>query len=76
MSGVSIYAVMELMGHRSFEMTQRYSHLSPDFKAKAVSVLDVKMICGTDVSGDTKSDTEASLTEQSEKAKIVTSEKV
>ena len=40
MSGISIYTVMELLGHRSLKMTMRYAHLSPDFQAKAVKILD------------------------------------
>ena len=76
MSGVSIYTVMTLMGHHSLKMTQRYSHLSPDFNARAVSVLDTRMVCGFTPAGDTKSDTVASLTEKDEKANIVTSLKV
>ncbi len=40
MSGVTLFAVKGLLGHRTTEMTQRYSHLSPDFQAKAVRILD------------------------------------
>jgi integrase len=40
MAGMSLYTVMGLMGHKSLTMTQRYSHLSPDFQAQAVDVLD------------------------------------
>jgi hypothetical protein len=56
-------------------MTQRYSHLSPDFKARAVSILDTKMICAVDVKlGGTFSGTVPSLTEKGEKGIIVTSQ--
>src|SRR5690606_34098051 len=30
MQGVSIYDVMELLGHASIDMTMRYAHLAPD----------------------------------------------
>ncbi len=40
MSGVDLYAVGRLLGHTNAKMTQRYAHLSPDYMAKAVSVLD------------------------------------
>ena len=39
MSGIDIKTVQELMGHKSIEMTLRYSHLSPDHKKKAVDIL-------------------------------------
>jgi len=39
MSGIDIKTVQELMGHKSIEMTLRYSHLSPDHKRKAVDLL-------------------------------------
>jgi integrase len=37
--GTSLYMVKELMGHADFEMTQRYSHLSPDGLKSAISIL-------------------------------------
>ena len=36
MSGVDLKTVRELLGHKSIEMTMRYSHLSPDHKRAAV----------------------------------------
>jgi len=39
MSGVDLNTVRELMGHKSIEMTLRYSHLSPDHKRRAVDIL-------------------------------------
>lgn len=40
MSGVDFLTVKELLGHKSIEMTLRYSHLSCDHKKRAVKVLD------------------------------------
>lgn len=40
MRGVDLYTVKELLGHSSIEMTQRYAHLAPEHKAKAVELLD------------------------------------
>jgi len=40
MGNVNILTVKDLMGHKDLKMTLRYSHLSPGFKAQAVSVLD------------------------------------
>jgi len=41
MQGVDLYAVGQLLGHRSPRMTQRYAHLSPSYVAGAVGKLDV-----------------------------------
>lgn len=43
MAGVDLNTVRELLGHKSIAMTQRYSHLSPDHKARAVEILAAKM---------------------------------
>lgn len=43
MSGVDLNTIRELMGHKSLEMTLRYSHLSPDHKQRAVAVLGQRM---------------------------------
>ena len=40
MNGVDIETVAELLGHASIVMTQRYAHLSPHHKTRAVKVLD------------------------------------
>ena len=39
MGGVNIYAVKELLGHSTVQMTERYSHLAPDHLVGAVEVL-------------------------------------
>jgi integrase len=39
MKGVDLYTVSKPMGHHSMEMTERYSHLAPDFLKNAVNLL-------------------------------------
>ncbi len=39
LDGTSLYEIMELMGHRDIKMTQRYAHLMPSIKKKAVNKL-------------------------------------
>jgi len=38
--GVPLYVVGSLLGHKSMEMTQRYSHLCPDVRQQAVANID------------------------------------
>ncbi len=38
--GVSIYAVKELLGHRTLTMTERYSHIAADHLRQAAAILD------------------------------------
>jgi integrase len=40
MAGGDLYLLKEILGHRSIVMTQRYSHLSPQFTRSAVNLLD------------------------------------
>jgi integrase len=40
MAGADLYVVKELLGHASIAMTERYSHLAPEHKAKAVALLN------------------------------------
>jgi len=44
MAGVDLRTVQELLGHKSFEMTLRYAHLSPDHKKRALDILDERMV--------------------------------
>jgi len=39
MAGVDLTTIKELLGHKSIEMTLRYSHLSEDHKREAVDRL-------------------------------------
>lgn len=40
MNGVDLYTTQKLMGHKTIQMTQRYSHLAPEYLDKAVNSLD------------------------------------
>lgn len=44
MSGVDLNTIRELVGHKSLEMTLRYSHLSLEHKRRAVDVLEKQMV--------------------------------
>jgi site-specific recombinase XerD len=44
MNGVDLNTVKELLGHKSIIMTLRYSHLSQDHKAKAVELLERRLV--------------------------------
>ena len=40
--GVPLYEVMNLTGHKSLSMVQRYAHLAPEFQEAAIRVLDTR----------------------------------
>lgn len=40
MQGVDLKTIQELLRHKTFSMTLRYSHLSPSHKKEAVNVMD------------------------------------
>jgi integrase len=42
MAGVDLRTVQKLMGHKSIEMTLRYSHLSPHYKRTAMETLEAR----------------------------------
>jgi len=44
MGGVDLKTVQELLGHKSYEMTLRYAHLSPDHKKLALDVLCKRIV--------------------------------
>jgi len=51
MAGVDLRTVQELLGHKSFEMTLRYAHLSSDHKKAALDILGKKMVTTWSKSG-------------------------
>lgn len=44
MEGASLYAVGQILGHKTPRMTQRYAHLSPDYMAASMGKLDGVMM--------------------------------
>lgn len=40
MKGVDLYTIKDLLGHASIETTQRYAHLAPEHKTKAMELLN------------------------------------
>ena len=50
MAGVDLATVKELLGHKSLDMTMRYSHLSPWHKEQAVARLENQMDTNMDTS--------------------------
>ena len=49
MSGATIKDVQELLGHKDTKMTNRYAHLSPEHKKKAVNLLNKLTASETDM---------------------------
>lgn len=39
-SGVPLYDVVHLTGHKSLDMVQRYAHLAPDYQERAIQALN------------------------------------
>src|SRR5258708_7589916 len=54
MAGVDIRTVQELLGHKTIQMTVRYSHLAPKHTLAAVERLDAPTEQPTDTTTDTK----------------------
>ena len=69
MGGVDLATVRELLGHKSIEMTLRYSHLSQDHKSRAVKIMDSLM--GMDTNMDTKHISTRCLTPENSSKTIV-----
>ena len=40
MNGGDLYVLKDILGHKSVSMTQRYAHLSPEYKRAAVNRMD------------------------------------
>jgi len=47
MAGADIMTVKEILGHKTLEMTMRYSHLSQGHKTKAIELLDTQLTTKT-----------------------------
>lgn len=61
-SGTPLYTIKELMGHKSIEMTMRYSHLCPDHKREAIAKISGRWSAdesGQETPQDPESDTES-----------------
>ena len=41
MAGVDIVTLKELLGHKTIQMTMRYSHPSPEHKKRAVNLVGI-----------------------------------
>ena len=44
MAGVDLKTVQELLGHKSFEMSLRYAHLSPEHKKAPLDILCKRLV--------------------------------
>jgi integrase len=56
MRGVHLRALQELLGHKTIQMTQRYSHLSPEHLQGAVKLLDDIIPPAADAQGEEKAE--------------------
>jgi integrase len=70
MNGIDLNTVRELLGHKSLEMTLRYSHLSQNHKRKAVEIL------GQNVTKMTPSDQEEDAVSETIDAQVIEVNKV
>ena len=62
------YAVQELMGHSTIEMTMRYAHLSPEVTREAVTSLDGRTL-GQPLGNEGKKTCVISVTRRNDKEK-------
>ena len=49
MAGVDIVTLKELLGHKTIQMTMRYSHPSPEHKKKAVDLVSIDTYTDTSI---------------------------
>ena len=61
MAGVDLRTVQELMGHHSYEMTLRYSHLAPEHKLEAVQRLCPPKVTDSGTATGTEAKTSPSI---------------
>lgn len=47
LEGVPLYVIGELLGHKTLEMTKRYSHLCPDAKRAAIQLISASHACAS-----------------------------
>ena len=52
MAGIDLKTVQELLGHKSFQMTLRYAHLSPEHKKAALDILCKRMVTNWSQKGE------------------------
>lgn len=62
LKGASLQVVAEILGHADLRMTQRYAHLSPEFKATAIALLPRSTAPGSRPNEIVPTSTEAAAT--------------